>query len=274
MTDFTKKSPRYLLSRVLMRSGICRFLTFRTHGQQLRFYPTDLSAELWYNPDGRASDHRLLKAYLKPGDCYVDVGANIGSTVIAGAAEVGVSGRVLAVEPHPRIFRYMLGNIKLNGIRNVTARNMALAAEPGAASLSDFRSDDLNHIEPAGQGAFAVELATLDSLTDAFPSVALLKIDVEGYEAQVLAGARNTLRRTMAIYIEIADEFLRHYGSSANRVFDTLRTAGFHILRWANDTTLEEFSYHPHRFSLIEDVLAVRHVEDARSRLAPHITVR
>ena len=274
MTDFRKKGPRYLLSRVLMRSGICRFLTFVTHGQRLRFYPTDLSAELWYNPDGRASDNRLIKAYLRPGDCYIDVGANIGSTVIAGAAEVGLSGHVLAVEPHPRIFRYMIENVKLNGLTNVIARNVALAATPGSASFSDARSDDLNHIEPAGNGALAVELATLDSLAYEFPAIDLLKIDVEGFEAQVLAGAQDTLWKTNAIYIEIADGFLRNYGSSASGVIGTLQAAGFHILRWTNETTLEELVGVPLQLLEVEDVLAVRNIDQARSRLAPNISVK
>ena len=274
MTDFRSKSPRYLLSRILMRSGICRLLTFKTHGQQLRFYPTDLSAELWYNPDGRASDNRFLKAYLKPGECYVDVGANIGSTVIAGAAAVGSAGRVLAVEPHPRIFRYLLGNVKLNRIANVIAENVALAAAPGSASFSDSRSDDQNHVEPAGGGKLTVKLATLDSVAGAYPSIALLKIDVEGYEAQVLGGARETLLKTEAVYIEIADRFLRAYGSSAAAVLGTLQAAGFHILRWTNDDMLEELDELPLRFSAIENVLAVRNIDQACNRLAPGITVR
>ena len=177
MTDFRNKNGRYLISRILLRSGVCRLLTFKTHGQQLRFYPTDLSAELWYNPNGRAADNRFLRAYLKPGECYVDVGANIGSTVIAGAAAVGDTGRVLAVEPHPRIFRFLLGNVKLNKITNVTARNLALAAGPGSASFSDSRSDDQNHIEPAGNGKLTVALAPLDAVAAAYPSLALLKID-------------------------------------------------------------------------------------------------
>ena len=274
MTDFRKKSLHYLFSRVLMRSGICQFMTFRTHGYRLRFYPTDLSAELWYNPDSRASDNRLISAYLKPGDCYIDVGANIGSTVIAGAVEVGLRGRVLAVEPHPRIFRYMLKNIELNGLKNVTSMNIALAAEPGSASFSDYKSDDLNHIESEGIGALDVKLSTLDSLADAFHSIDLLKIDVEGFEAQVLAGARETLSKTNAIYIEIADRFLRNYGSSAREVLGTLQAAGFHILRWTSETLLEEIFGDFLQFHEIEDVLAVRSVDQARNRLAPAISVK
>ena len=274
MTDFRKKSPRYLLSRILMRSGACRLLTFKTHGQQLRFYPTDLSAELWYNPLGRAADNRLLKAYLKPGECYVDVGTNIGSTVIAGAAAVGTAGRVLAVEPHPRIFRYMLANVQLNAITNVTAKNVALADAPGSASFSDSSSDDQNHVEPSGQGKLTVVLATLDSLTASYPVIALLKIDVEGFEGKVLEGARETLLKTEAVYIEIADALLRNFGSSAHGVLRTLQAAGFHILRWTNDNMIEELRELPRQFPSIENVLAVRNMDQARSRLAPVIAVK
>jgi len=274
MTDLKTARPRYLLSRILMRSGICRLLTFRTHGQQLRFYPTDLSAELWYNPDGRASDNRLLKAYLKPGECYVDVGANIGSTVIAGATAVGATGQVIAIEPHPRIFYYMLENVALNGLTNVTAKNVALADAPGSAAFSDSTSDDQNHIEPAGQGQLSVELATLDYVAGGCHSIALLKIDVEGYEVQVLRGAPDTLLKTEAIYIEIADGLLRTYGSSADGILTTLQAAGFHILRWSNDNMFEEMNELAWQSNSIENVLAVRNIDQARSRLAPYITVK
>ena len=274
MSNVKKSSPRYLLSRLLMRSGICRLLTFKTHGQQLRFYPTDLSAELWYNPDGRASDNRLLKAYLKTGECYVDVGANIGSTVIAGAAAVGSTGRVLAVEPHPRIFRYMVENVELNGLTNVIASNVALAAAPGSASFSDSISDDQNHIESAGQGKLIVELATLDYVAGACSSIAFLKIDVEVYEAQVLGGARETLLKTGAIYIEIADGLLRAYGSSAEEVLKILQAEGFHILKWTHDGMFETMRELPKLFPQIENVLAVRNIDQTRRRLAPVIVVK
>ena len=227
-----KTNPHYLLSRVLLRSRLCRFLRFETHGYRLGFHPSDLSAELWFNPNSREADVKLLRAYLKPGDCYIDAGANIGSTVIPAACAVGPKGQVIAFEPHPRILRYLESNVRLNRLDNVTAQGVALDAEEGITFFSDCRSDDRNHVTARADGRFEVKARRLDSLTANIRSIALLKIDVEGLEMRVLRGASKTLQITKAVYIEIVERNFQRYGVSPVDVLALLEDAGFSLLHW------------------------------------------
>jgi FkbM family methyltransferase len=250
-----------------MRTGVGRFLTFKTHGYRLRFYPTDLTAELWYDPEGRATDVAFLSAYLKPGECFVDVGANVGTTAIAGALAVGSGGEVLAFEPHPRIFRYLVKNCRLNRLTNVVARNVAVGSSAGCAGFSDDPSDDRNRVLEESRTGMNVDVAPLDSFVSDFAGISLIKIDVEGYEGRVLAGAAAALARTSGIYIEIAQKHLQLYGASPVSVLDTLSQAGFHLLRWC-DGALELLT--PQNlppFARHENVVAVRSVNELRQRL-------
>lgn len=271
---FGRKNPcRYVASRLLLKSGLSRFIVFKTNGYRMRFYPTDLSAHLWYKRESRARDISLLRSYLKPGEVYLDVGANIGSTVIAGANAVGARGRVLAFEPHPRVFKYLLGNVALNELSNVQGFNVALGAEPASSRLTDSDSDDTNHVLSSGDGGVDIRVETLDSLTEDHSSIDLMKIDVEGFEAQVLAGATKTLKKTTGVYIEISEGALRTFGSSSGEIIGLLRREGFSLFRWRGDTTLEEIQEPEPAFPRHENVMATKDKADLRKRLAGRITL-
>jgi FkbM family methyltransferase len=271
---FGRKHPgRYLASRLLLKSKLSRLITFETNGYRMRFYPTDLSAHLWYKRESRARDISLLRSYLQPGEVYLDVGANIGSTVIAGANAVGAQGQVLAFEPHPRVFEYLVGNVALNKLPNVQGFNVALGAEAATSRLTDSDSDDTNHVVSSGHGGVTIRVETLDSLTEAQNSIDLMKIDVEGFEAQVLAGAMKTLKKTSGIYIEISDGALRSYGSSSSEIIGLLRREGFVLFRWRGDTTLEEIHEPDPTFPHHENVMATKDKSDLQKRLAGRIAL-
>jgi FkbM family methyltransferase len=142
---------------------------------------------------------------LRPGDTVVDVGANIGYMATLFAARVGAQGRVEAFEPHPRIFAELERNSALLRARPDTAairlHRTALGSHNGAARLVEpavFNANEgtaklVRHsAEATGANSLTVPLARLDAL---FPNerIALVKVDVEGYEPEVLAGAERLL---------------------------------------------------------------------------------
>jgi len=116
------------------------------------------------------------------------VGANVGSYTILAAA--GVGAQVAAFEPGAEAFGWLTRNVALNRVEHlVTAHRLALGARRGRARFT-AALDTTNRIDD--DGTESVALDTLDSvLGGACPS--LLKIDVEGYEPEVLAGAERTL---------------------------------------------------------------------------------
>jgi FkbM family methyltransferase len=131
----------------------------------------------------------------------VDVGANIGFIAVRAGR---TASRVIAIEPHPTRFRYLERNVALNGLSNVTCVNCAVGAAEGALALYDVdptlgpRPLDVSATPGRGK-CHRVPLRTLDSLVD---QADLVKIDVEGYETEVLRGASSLLTRGPRLVIE------------------------------------------------------------------------
>jgi FkbM family methyltransferase len=131
----------------------------------------------------------------------VDVGANIGFIAVRAAR---TASRVIAIEPHPTRFRYLERNVALNGLSNVTCMNCAMGAAEGEIALYDLdptlgpRPLDVSATPGRGR-CYRVPLRTVDSLVE---EADLLKIDVEGYEAEVLRGASNLLASGPRLVIE------------------------------------------------------------------------
>ncbi|MGE3312511.1 MAG: FkbM family methyltransferase [Limisphaerales bacterium] len=151
---------------------------------------------------------------ISPRDTVVDAGANIGyMTVLAGVAS-GPEGRVISFEPHPELFAALERNVaqaRLDGrMAEVELHQAALGERPGSAELHippEFESNDgVARIgsEPASGGrAVTVRVATLDDVI-ANARIGLMKLDVEGFEPQVLKGSQRALaeRRIRNIVFE------------------------------------------------------------------------
>jgi len=137
---------------------------------------------------------KLVREYLKAGDVFVDIGANIGYyTVIAGKA-VGAAGRVYAFEPSPRIRARLERNVRLNGMAHVQVRGEAVTAQSGVVTLVEpqgLGNDGLAFVDLSGAHGgvevCSIRLDDFSELTESKP--ALLKIDVEGGEPAVFEGA-------------------------------------------------------------------------------------
>ncbi|HEU0300252.1 MAG TPA: FkbM family methyltransferase [Longimicrobium sp.] len=139
----------------------------------------------------------VVRAGSPPGGTFVDVGANWGYFTLVGAHAVGPGGRVVALEPDPRVHAELCANVARNGIRTVTVLPVAAADREGEAVLSGYAEADRNRgvsslvAAPAGEAAaFTVRTAPLDDLLDGLgiERADLVKIDVEGAEELVLRG--------------------------------------------------------------------------------------
>ncbi|MDR2786884.1 MAG: FkbM family methyltransferase [Candidatus Accumulibacter sp.] len=150
--------------------------------------------------------HRCL---FKPGR-IVEIGANMGSHTIGLAKAAAARGeQMLVFEPQPVVFQNLCANLALNGLRNVRAwpfacgdeTGMVTLAEPDYARPGNFGGVEVSRTED-GPGRVAVPCVRLDDFVGE-GDVALVKIDVEGFELAVLRGADETLRRWRPIlYVE------------------------------------------------------------------------
>lgn len=225
-----------MTARLLEGLGLSQLLTIQLDGYRLRFYPTNVTANLWINPGGRVHGLELFRDYCRPGDVAVDVGANVGEVSIILSQQVGAAGRVMAFEPHPRIFRYLEGNLELNGCTNVTTRNLAVGAAPGTVTMTDSKRDDMNRVHE-GPG-ITVRASTLDAEVGGDEPIALLKIDVEGSELRVLEGGPGVVARARCINCEMGEDHYRRYGYGMGDLIGFLRRAGFATYVIAPDRAL------------------------------------
>lgn len=138
---------------------------------------------------------------------FIDVGANIGAyTLIASEVPDTV---VISLEPIPAAFAKLQQNVALNNRRNVRMLNVAASRQPGQLRMTCDRASVINHVvDPNAVGAdtMLVEVDTLDAICGRLglaPSV--IKIDVEGHEPEVLAGAVDCLETCDACIVENGD---------------------------------------------------------------------
>lgn len=151
---------------------------------------------------------RLLRHLIRPGDVFWDVGAHHGYVSLMAAAAVGPGGRVHAFEPDARNMRMLVRHLGWNRVDNVDIEAVALGAFDGEAS---FGGGDTSKMHALGGGDERVQVRTARFLVSAGSHTApdVLKIDVEGGEADVLEGALDVLpgdvRMVIAIHSEAAD---------------------------------------------------------------------
>ena len=149
---------------------------------------------------GNIRVHRLMDAAIVPGATVVDVGANIGYNTVYAAQRVGLTGRVVAIEPAADNLAVLRDNLLANRIGNVVVqpvaagrahevRDLFLRGEISAVN-SLFRESVYAEVT----GVEQVRVAPLDDLVDVDPD--LVKIDVEGAELDVLAGMTRLLGRS------------------------------------------------------------------------------
>jgi FkbM family methyltransferase len=174
---------------------------------------------------------RVLGSLLRSGDTCIDVGANIGLMTLVASHRVGNEGLVVAVEPVPRNYEVLIYNISLNRRRNVRTYNLALGAGSGSGTM--LERPDVGWVgaslvrTAASTIAHQVRLEALDSLIaeKQLGGVSVVKIDVEGWELEVLKGATGLLssRDAPAVIIEYSTLNPIHDGQPQD-IFDFMRS--------------------------------------------------
>lgn len=143
----------------------------------------------------------LFRKIVRAGDVVIDVGANIGAHTIFFANATAPGGAVIAFEPQRMVYQTLCANIALNSLMNVFAERMAVGDTPGSLLVPD-----LDPRVPLNFGGLSIEgntsgvpvpVVTLDATP--LRGVRLIKVDVEGMEAAVLRGARQTIARLKPI---------------------------------------------------------------------------
>jgi len=160
---------------------------------QLRCYPTRHASNdvVYYGWPDWAEMH-LLARLLRPGDGFLDVGANVGSYTLLAWSRVRPGGRVLAFEPDPQTAKILRENASLNGLRETAVVEAAVGAVDGQVRFRTGR-DTLGRVATNGTAGRRVRLARLDSVVTEPGRFVAGKMDIEGYELAALEGAEQLL---------------------------------------------------------------------------------
>ena len=194
---------------------------------------------------GRA-ECTALRRYVRPGMTVLDVGGNLGLYTLLLSRLVGPTGRVITFEPDPDLFALLQRNCELNGCTNVEAHNLGLGGRRDRLVLRRmiFNSGD-NTLGSGGNGLFrrevTVGIVPLDEfLPDLRPD--FVKIDVQGWELEVLHGMRCTLAAcpAIALYLEYWPEGFRRAGYAASEFTTFLRERGYRLRLAETGTDLDE----------------------------------
>jgi FkbM family methyltransferase len=173
---------------------------------------------------------QLLHDFLQPGDTFLDVGANIGLMATIASRIVGPSGTVYAVEANPKTLPILSHNLSINGCDNTQVIPVAVSNEQGEATLYENWSVNRggSSLLPQGdQTGITVPMERLDDLFASDTPVKLVKIDVEGFEPQVLAGGQAWFQQQKPVFIiEVSAERQHAQGATAQDVVAALQEIG------------------------------------------------
>jgi FkbM family methyltransferase len=204
-------------------------------------------SRLIFRGDFEVAERTFLAAYLKPGDVFVDVGANLGLYALLAAHAVGPRGRVYAFEPTAEACDRLRMNVSLNGFQNICVQQVALSDRAGLTSihLAESGWDAWNSLAAGSVnesgGCETVATRTWDEFAaenELAGNVTLMKIDVEGWEVPVLRGGRGLLSQPNApvLQVEFTDAATEGAGFSCQMLYRLLEEYGYRLYRFDHAT--------------------------------------
>ena len=200
------------------------------HGESFQFYVGDQTAKSWYEGDHHewwVEIPFLLDRMVSSGDSVFEVGSHHGFHLIPMARR---AKRVIAIEPHPHNVSILQRNVALNSLGNVSVRQAAIGDSTGRITLlQDTNDGGVSAESTRDRPTISVDLLPLDRLADEYGFPQLLKIDVEGFETQVLRGAPRIMRRRPKIAIEVHTDWISRYGSSVAELLDLLHLDDYQV---------------------------------------------
>jgi FkbM family methyltransferase len=183
---------------------------------------------------------QTLQTLLCDGATFIDLGANEGYFTVAGAHLVGASGRVVAIEPQPRLQPILERNLKLNNIADrIDLHPVAVSEEDGEAQM--FISPDTNTgssgLARSTRYGLREESVPLRKLSTVFENAEietadLIKIDVEGFEYEAVMGSLELFApsRIRAVALELHPDAMRKRGHTPNTLLTALKDRGYERL--------------------------------------------
>lgn len=223
------------------------------------------------------NEFAFLRKYLKEGDVFFDIGANIGLYSLFASKIIGDNSKVFAFEPTPDTFERLQKNIRLNKLTNIKPYNIGLSSEKSELDLHISKDgydawnsfallDELTESE-----TLKVNVDTIDSFiqTNNIVHVDLVKIDVEGWEKYVLKGATDLLKmdNSPVFLIEFTEENAFAAGYYLGEIYDFMTDLGYYWYSYDKDSNnlIKEMKklHYPY-----ENLIAIKNLKKCLKRIS------
>jgi FkbM family methyltransferase len=196
--------------------------TVRCGGEQFPFWIANQHARRWWHRPEVPLDAEMssLRAMCPPGSIVLEVGSHHGFFTTLLGRWAGPQGQVHAFEANAANALVLGANINLNRLTHCTSHFAAVGSRPGTLLVRG------EAVATTGGPGREVKQLTLDGYCEEqrLARVDLLKIDVEGFEAEVLRGARGLLERGPRVALELHLDHIKRFGESARSVLQVLPT--------------------------------------------------
>jgi FkbM family methyltransferase len=212
-------------------------------GVKIRLYLDSQLSRMIFVGGFEENEKQFLTRFLKSGDIFVDIGSNIGFYSLLAANIVGGRGQVYAFEPAPRTFKRLDENIRLNKFENVQLFQLGVSSACDLltmmVSMNGF--DAWNSFgQPIKGESFTTEQVDVIKWDDfvsehsLMGKVKMIKIDVEGWETNVLLGGQGmfSLANAPVLQIELNGQALKRAGSSCQELMTLIQNFGYCIYRF------------------------------------------
>ena len=183
----------------------------------------------------------FYKLFIKHGDLVLDIGTHAGDTTVPMALAAGKSGLVLGFEPNPHVYHVLYANSKLNKAKtNIIPLNFAVTAQDGeftfASGDASFNNGGImgfsSNIQKNNRFTFKVvgknlELFLNSNYAEWLPKLAMIKIDAEGYDKEILKTIPNIISKFKPVIIT---ECFKHLTTQErDELFDSIANHGYRL---------------------------------------------
>lgn len=185
----------------------------------------------WFEPQ----KHRALDFFLNQGDAYFDIGANKGEFAIHAALAIGEKGKVVAFEPEPENCKWIRKSIDKSKMHNIVLEEVAIGEDDGSLNLFIGEKSGWHSLVTSEQNlkkeSISVKVHSLDRYLEMnhIPNLKAIKIDVEGFEKEVLLGAHKTLSQheNLVLFIDIHPS----HGVKHDEIYEILHRYDFSLYK-------------------------------------------
>ncbi len=174
----------------------------------------------------------VIKNILRPGDTFLDVGANIGYFSLFASNIVGDAGRVIAVEPSPRVLSRLALHIHKNNASQVSILSVGAGSEYSFETLVLATESNTGgssiHQQTGNRPIESIAVVPIGEIINELKLIpSLIKIDVEGFEIFALQGLSKTIQHQVPIICEVTNELLLRQEQSTKQLLNMMRDQGY-----------------------------------------------